>query len=407
MANKCILIVCDGLGDRPIKQLGDKTPLEAAKKPNLNKLTKNGICGLMNTIDVGIRPGSDVSHLALLGYDPAIYYSGRGPIEALGLNMHIQPGDIALRGNFGTVGKDMKILDRRTGRIEDVSELCRGLNGMNVDGVKFFVSPGTMHRAAVVMRGHGLSDKISENDPHVEGCKPYHVQPLDHTSEAEHTAKVLNKFLDMAHEVLQHHSLNEERVKKKLQPANYLLVRGAGRAKTISTFQDRFGLKAACIAGAGLYKGLGRMLGMEVLEVEGATGTPQTNVRAKFLAARKALNKFDFVFVHVKPTDSYGEDGNWKAKKGFIEKIDKAADVLLEVPDALIVITADHSTSSELKAHTGDPVPLLISGSGVRVDGIEEFGERQCAKGGIGRIKGVQLMPEIVNLLGKAKLYGA
>jgi 2,3-bisphosphoglycerate-independent phosphoglycerate mutase len=404
---KAILIVCDGLGDRPIKELGNKTPLEAAKTPNLDKLAKEGICGLMHTLGVGARPGSDTSHLAIFGYDPEKYYHGRGPFEAAGIGMDLKPGDVALRGNMGTVDENLVVVDRRAGRIRDTTPYAKALDGMMIDGVKFEVKPGTGHRVGVVMRGRGLCSRISDPDPHELGARVHQATPLDASREAKYTATVLNKFLEKSHEILKALKANEQRVKEGNPPGNYLLARGAGYVADIPGFEKRYGLKAACIAGAGLYKGVARILGMDVIKVEGATGLPDTNVEAKFKTARNALKQYDFVFIHVKAADSLGEDGNCKGKKDFIEKIDKAAKLLPGLEDTLIAITADHSTPCALKMHSGDPVPVLINGPGVRVDDVKEFGERSCMKGGLGHIKGLELMPELINLMGRARLIGA
>jgi 2,3-bisphosphoglycerate-independent phosphoglycerate mutase len=217
----------------------------------------------------------------------------------------------------------------------------------------------------------------------------------------------LNKFLAKAHGILKNLEANKQRIKEGNPPGNYLLVRGAGYVADTPSFEKKYGLKAACIAGAGLYKGVARLLGMDGIKAEGATGLPDTNVESKFKTAIKALGQYDFIFIHVKAADSLAEDGNFKAKKEFIERIDKAAKVLLGLEDTLIVLTADHSTPCKLKMHSGDPVPVLMNGPGVRVDDTKEFGERSCAKGGLGHIKGLELMPEILNIMGKAPLIGA
>jgi 2,3-bisphosphoglycerate-independent phosphoglycerate mutase len=402
-----MLVVMDGLGDRPIPELGGLTPLEAAHTPNLDALATRGICGIMNAIGVGQRPGSDTSHLSLLGYDIDCYYTGRGTIEVTGLGMRLQPGDVALRGNLGTVDDDLVVLDRRAGRLPDTGPFVQDLNGLTYEGVTLLVQPGTGHRAGIILRGPGLSSRISDNDPHEVGVKVHQVYPLDDTPEAVFSARVLNHFLAEAHQRLAAHPLNRERRSEGKPPANYLLARGAGYYKKVESFQERYGLKACAIAGGGLYKGIGAFLGMDVLDVPGATGLANTDLNAKFAAALKALaGPYDFAFVHLKATDAFGEDGDFPGKKGFIEKIDQAVRVLLEVPGLLLVFTADHSTPCALKRHSGDPVPLMMVGEGVRTDAVRQFGERACAQGGLGRLTGLQVMPEIINLLGLAKLIG-
>jgi len=404
---KAMLIVMDGLGDRPIKELGNLTPLEAARTPNLDALAARGITGIMNAIGVGQRPGSDTSHLAILGYDIDKYYTGRGTIEVAGLGMDLREGDVALRGNLGTVDDNLVVTDRRAGRITDTGPFVRDLDGLTYEGVTLKVRPGTGHRAGIILRGPGLSSRISDNDPHEVGVKVHEVHPLDGSPEAAFTAKVLNHLLTEAHRLLRDHPLNKERLAQGKPAANYLLGRGAGYYKEIEKFQQRYGLRACTIAGGGLYKGIGAFTGMDLIEVPGATGLPNTDVAAKFRAALEALaGPYDFAFVHVKAADTFGEDGDFQGKKAFIEKVDAAAAVLLDAPH-LLVATADHTTPCVLKRHSGDPVPLMMIGDGlVRPDLVTQFGERPCARGDLGRLTGLQVMPEIINLLGLAKLIG-
>lgn len=406
---KVILTIIDGLGDRPIPELENLTPLEAARKPNLNKLAKSGVCGVMNAIAAGVRPGSDTSHLAILGYDPRVYYFGRGPFEAVGIGMDVDPGDIALRVNLGTVEKNFNIIDRRAGRIENVEPLIKDLNDIVLNGVRFSIKAGTGHRAALVLKGKNLSQEISDGDPHITGVKVNKILPKNKTSAAKKTAEVLNKFLDKAYKLLEGYPLNKERIKNSLPPANYLLVRGVGKLARFEPFNEKYGFsKSCCIAGAGLYKGIALVLGMDIVEVKGATGLPNTNLERKFKTAKEMTKVYDFVFLHIKAADSLGEDGNFRGKKEFIEKIDKASKHFLNLKNTFVVVTADHSTPCCLKAHSGDPVPLMITGPGVRTDNCFKFEERECAqKGCLGKITGLDLMPEILNLIGKNKIYGA
>ena len=405
--NKAMLIVMDGLGDRPLKELGDLTPLEAAHTPNLDALATRGITGMMNAIGIGQRPGSDTSHLAILGYELDKYYTGRGTIEVAGLGMDLEAGDVALRGNLGTVDDNLIVVDRRAGRITDTGPFVADLDGLTYAGVTLLVRPGTGHRAGIILRGPGLSSRISDNDPHEVGVKVHLVVPLDDSKEAAFTAKVLNHFLAEAHRILTANPLNQERLKQGKPPANYLLGRGAGYYKQIEKFEQRYGLRACTIAGGGLYKGIGAFTGMDVFKVAGATGLPNTDIGAKFRAALNALKgAYDFAFVHVKATDTFGEDGDYKGKRDFIQRIDEAAGLLLDAP-YLLAVTADHSTPCALKRHSGDPVPLMMVGDGlVRTDDVKAFGERPCARGAMGRLTGLQVMPEIINLLGLSKLIG-
>lgn len=407
MLKRVIMVICDGLGDRLIPEFNYQTPLEAAKTPNLDKLAQASECGLMHTLGRGRTPGSDTAHLTIFGYDIRTSYSGRGPIEVAGLGMKLKGGDVALRGNMGTV-VDGKITDRRAGRIRVVTPLCEAIDGMEIDGVTFVVKPGTAHRAGVIMRGEGLSDAIIDADPHVPDVPIREVTPTDNSPEAKKTAAVLNKFLAKSHEVLNDHPFNKERIAEGNLPGNYLLVRGAGQYKHVESFKERYDLTSCCIAGGGLYKGVGAFLGMDILNVPGATALPDTDVEAKFRKAIESQAKYDFIFVHVKATDSLAEDGNWQGKKEFIEKIDRAVPILDgRTDDTLLVWTADHSTACEMKAHSADPVPILFNGGAVRRDKVESFGERAFAEGGLGYIVGLDVMPQVQNILGKLHLVGA
>lgn len=408
IVNKVMFLIFDGLGDRPIKEFGNKTPLEAANTPNFDKLASKSICGLSNALGRGVRPGSDVSHLAIFGYPMEKYYTGRGPIEVAGLGIKLQEGDVAFRGNFGSVDFDWNILDRRAGRIRVVDEFAAAIDGLTIDGVQIIVKPGTAHRAGVVFRGKGLSANITDADPHEEGKPVLEVKPKDDTAEAAFTASVINKFMRKSYEILDSLESNKKRCADGNFPANFLLLRGAGMYPTMPNFEEKYGLKACCIAGGGLYRGIGAFLGMDLINVEGATALPDSNVRNKFIAAKKALEEYDFVFTHVKATDSLAEDGNSQGKKDFIEKCDIAAEELLNLPEnVLLVVTADHSTACELKAHSADPVPVMFCSEHVRIDDVTEFNERTFVKGGLGRMVGADIMKEVMNIMGKLHLIGA
>ena len=408
MIKKVICVIFDGLSDRPIKELGRKTPLEAAKTPNFDAIVKKSQCGLMYTLGRGMRPGSDVSHLAIFGYPLERYYTGRGPIEVAGLGIQLEGGDVAFRGNFGTVDNNWNILDRRAGRIRVADEFAAAVDGVEVDGITFIVKPGTAHRAGIVLRGAGLSAAVSDNDPHEEGLPVWEIKPLDDSKEAKFTAQVINKFMRKSYEILNAMEANKKRIAEGQHAANFVLMRGAGIYPTMPKFQEKYDLKAACVAGGGLYKGIGAFLGMDIMDVPGATGLPDTDIIAKFKTTVEILDKYDFVFCHVKATDSLAEDGNPQGKKDFIEKADNAAIHLTNLPDdVLLVVTSDHSTACELKAHTADPVPVFFSNPSVLIDSVTEFGERAFASGGLGVIDGKDVMPQIMNLMGKLHLVGA
>ncbi|MFC2162137.1 2,3-bisphosphoglycerate-independent phosphoglycerate mutase [Candidatus Altiarchaeota archaeon] len=405
---KILLIVCDGMGDRPCKELGDKTPLEAAKTPNWDALITKGMGGLMDTIGTGVRPGSDTSHLSLFGYDPRDYYSGRGTFEAAGVGMDLQKGDVAFRVNFGTVDENLIVTDRRAGRIDDVTELVAAVGQQEIDGVKFILKAGTGYRAGLLMRGSGLSHKVTDCDSHEVGQKVLEVKPMDDSPEAKKTADAMNKYLKASYEILKDHPINKKLREDGKPEANFLLERGPGYLDDVPSMQERFGLKAACVAGAGLYKGVAKVVGMDIYHPEGATGKKDSNIRVKVDKAVELLGEdYDYVFIHVKATDVYGHDGDAVGKKEFIEKIDKACAPLLDLKDTVIAVTCDHTTPCSIKNHSGDPVPLLIYGPDVRTDDVTEFGERPCGKGIIHRIKGIHLMDELLNLTARSHIYGA
>ncbi len=400
-------VVCDGIGDRPIAELGRKTPLEAAKTPNLDKLAQMGISGAMHVIDPGVKPGSDTAHLALLGYDPKVYYTGRGPFEVAGIDMQIEPGDVCFRVNMSTVDSKLMVIDRRAGRIGDTGEFADLFNGTEIDGAKFLLKKATAHRLGMILRGKGLSSEVTGSDPKAVNIKVKKSKPKDDSAEAKYTAEVLNKFLEMAHEKLKELKSNKQREKEGKLVANYMLIRGAGVYPEIPSFKEKYGLTSVCIAGAGLYKGVGKVLGMKVVEVKGATGKPDSDLRAKVKKALELKKNYDFLFLHFKGADSLGEDGDYKGKVKFIEKIDKAIKPLVSLKRALVVVTADHSTPCGLKDHSGDDVPVMITSDQVRDDDVRHFNERECAKGRLGHIRAAYLMPIILDLMGLAQKFGA
>ncbi len=402
---KAILVIMDGLGDRPIKEFGGKTPLEYAQTPNLDALAKRGVCGIMDPIKPGITPGSDTAHLSIFGLDPHKYYHGRGPIEACGAGVRLEHGDIAFRANMGTVDDNMVVIDRRAGRIESTVELCKELDGLKIDGVQIILKPSTWYRAALVLRGRGISDKVTGNDSKKTNVVVQEVRPLDDSKEAKKTANVLNKLTRISHERLESLELNRKRIEEGKLPANILLFRGGGQYVPVPTIKERYGMRCACIA-TGLYRGIGAFLGMELIDVPGATGRYDSDFSAKTRRAVEIIDEYDFIFIHMKPADSAGEDGNPELKVEMIERMDEAMGELLDF-DGLVVSTADHSTPCELKKHSYEPVPIVIAGPGIVMDDVKRFGERSCSKGGLHRIRGLDLMPIIASHTGFSKLYGA
>lgn len=412
---KAIVVVGDGMADRPINELEEKTPLEAAKKPTLNWIAENGICGIMDPIAPGIPPGSDAATLALLGYDPLKVYRGRGALEAIGSRIDIMPDDVAFRCNFATVDKNLTVVDRRAGRIEaeDASRLAERFKKINLEedlGVEITFANTVQHRAILRLRGPRLSMMVTDSDPQKAGKLVLRVSPIDGTPEAERTADIVNKLMRYFHEVLEKDPINAERVRRGLPPANAVLCRGAGKLPEIIPLPLQYGIRAAVVAAMPLVKGVCKVAGMKLLDVPGATGTYDTDVVAKARAVVEAIKSYDFVFAHVKATDVASHDGNAEKKVMMIEKIDKMVSSIVksvDLDETLIAVTADHTTSVLTKDHEGDPVPVAIRGHGIRVDDVKEFGERTCAKGGLGRIRSVDLMPIIMNLLGKTRKFGA
>jgi 2,3-bisphosphoglycerate-independent phosphoglycerate mutase len=403
--NKVILVICDGLGDRP--SLDGKTPIQAADTPNIDEISKAGINGLMDVISPGIVPGSDTAHLAILGYDPYKYYPGRGVFEALGADMALHKGDVAFRANFATVDEKMRVLDRRAGR-KGSKELAEALNGLEIDGVKIFLKNTTEHRCAVVMESktENLSKYVSDVDTHEEGNIVKECAPLKEGEGEKKTAEIVNEYVRLSYEILNEHPVNEERRRKGEPPANIILLRGAGSYEEVPSIKARFGFGAACVAGASLYKGVAKYLGMDIIPVEGTTGRADTNLNNKAEAALHALKAHDFVFLHVKATDSMGHDGDFEGKKNMISRIDKELIARIKDADSYIVITADHSTPVSIKRHSSDPVPVVIKGVGVRKDRINKYDEFSAASGGLGRIRGIDLMPILSDFMGYYKMYG-
>ncbi len=396
-----ICCVIDGLGDEPIPSLDGATPLEGAATPHFDALAAEGILGTFDAFHrSGHNPTSQEGHLSLFGYPPTEYGPGRGLLEVLGLGVDVAEGDVCLRGNFATLGEDGTIKDRRAGRIKETGSLVEAVDGMEIRGITVRVYQGLDHRIGVVLRGKGLSDAVSDGDHKETGIEPPSIQPTADTEEAALTAEVLNLFLQRSREVLQAHDLNVQRRRAGELPANYILTRGAGMKWQVPSFGDRYQRRAACIAGAPLYKGIGRYLGMDAITVEGANGLPSTNVRGKFETAINTVDSYDFVFVHVKAADNLAEDGKWRGKKEFLEKMDKAAEVFRPLPDnMLLVVTGDHSTCSLKERHCKQPVPLLIAGDGT--DNNEAFGESECAEGGIGHMEQGEVMEYILSLHAK------
>ncbi|UCE91828.1 MAG: 2,3-bisphosphoglycerate-independent phosphoglycerate mutase [Methanobacteriota archaeon] len=404
---KILMVVCDGVSDRPVKEHDGKTPLQVARKPAMDAVARNGVSGTMDVIAPGVVPGSDTAHLALFGYDPYRVYTGRGPIEAAGAGIALHKGDVAFRCNFAHVNDSMKVLDRRAGRIRSgTAALAQALTGMMLGDVEVIFKEGSEHRAVLVLRGPGLDHRVSEVDPHSESAV---LEARALSSEAEKTARVLNEFVRRSNEVLSAHQVNTERAAEGLPSANIVLPRGAGSVSELTTLSERDGIRCAGVAGVTLVKGLCRLVGMETPDVRGATGGLDTDYGAKAEAALRLLDRNDLVFVNVKAPDIAGHDGDFRLKVQVIENIDAMLGTMLKDvhEEVLVVLTADHSTPVSVRDHSADPVPVSISGSDSRVDEVRLYDEMSAASGALGRMRGMDLMPIVLGMANRSSKFGA
>jgi 2,3-bisphosphoglycerate-independent phosphoglycerate mutase len=385
---KIVLLVADGLGGLPLEP-GGHTELETASTPNLDACARDGVTGLSVPVLPGITPGSGPGHLGLFGYDPLEYQIGRGVLEALGINFAVGPKDVAIRGNFCTLGPDGKITDRRAGRPtnEKNKAAVEKLRTIAIPGVELFVEPVKEHRFVLVVRGDGLGDRVNDTDPQAVGVAPLRAEGADEPS--KRTAAAVNAFLAEAVKVLASEA-----------PINGATLRGFATYPKIATFADVYGLKAAAIAVYPMYKGLARLVGMDVLD-------PGQTLHGQVDTLARVWNDYDFFFLHYKYTDSTGEDGHFPAKVQMIEKLDAVIpDVLKLKPDVLIV-TGDHSTPSKMKSHSWHPVPTLLLADNCRTDEVVHFNERACLRGGLGQFQAKHLMLLAMAHAGRLGKYGA
>ena len=389
--SKIVFLVMDGLGGLPHPVTG-KTELESARRPNLDKLAKEGICGLSTTVSAGITPGSAPGHLAIFGYNPLEpkHQIGRGVLEALGIGFDLKNGDLAIRGNFCTIDKAGLITDRRAGRIptEKCAELCAKLSKIKVAGVETFVQPVKEHRFVLVFRGNNLVDDFNDTDPQKLGVAP--LQAVANRARAKKTASVVNEFLDSARKVLADE-----------HPANMVLLRGFSKYPPgVPPMSEVFKLKPAAIAVYPMYRGLAKVVGMDILQA-GST------IKDEFSAVAKNYDKYDFFFIHIKGTDSAGEDGDFARKVSVIEEVDRELPMLIDLKPDVIVVTADHSTPALLKAHSWHPVPFLLHSKWCRRDSVQEFSESACSHGALGVFPAIDIVPMALANALKLEKYGA
>jgi 2,3-bisphosphoglycerate-independent phosphoglycerate mutase len=370
---KIVMLVLDGLGGLPNPKTG-KTELESARIPNLDAVAARGICGLSDPIEPGITPGSGPGHLALFGYDPIACEIGRGVLEATGIDIELKPDDVAARGNFCTVDNKGIITDRRASRIssEKSAELCKLLDGMKIEGVDIKVYPVREHRFVAVFSGKHLETDLTESDPSQTGKAPLDIR--GRTEKAEKMAVIVNRFIAKAGEILKAHA-----------PANMVLLRGFAKKPQISTMQEIYKLNPLAIAVYPMYRGLARLVGMHVAK----TGT---TLEDEFETLIENYQKYDFFFLHVKWTDTAGEDGDFTRKVKVLEQVDKALPMLLELKPDVLVVTGDHSTPSVYGGHSWHPVPVVINARYCRADSVKEFSENAFIIGGLGRIRASEIM---------------
>lgn len=373
---KIVFLIMDGLGGLPMAgKIG--TELEVAKTPHLDALAQNSVCGLADPVGYGITPGSGPAHFALFGYDPIKNNIGRGLLEGAGIDFPMTDRDLLIRINFATIDSQGVVIDRRAGRIDNDTNrrICEKLQ-KNIQrlpgGVEVIFEPVREHRALLVLRGDGLREDIQETDPQKTGLPPHPPKAL--VPEAERSAALLEELVNSVRTVL-----SDEK------KANMMLLRGYSRYRRYPSMKERFGLNALAIAAYPMYRGIARLLGMTI-------GPQPKDIPSEFMTLRENYGDYDFFFIHIKPTDSRGEDGDFDAKVKVIEEVDALLPMVTELHPDVLVVTGDHSTPAALASHSWHPLPVILSAATCRPDRVERFGERDCIQGGLGRMPMVHLM---------------
>ncbi len=388
---KIVMLVMDGLGGLPLEP-GGKTELEAARTPNLDALAALSAMGLSVPLGPGITVESGPGHLALFGYDPLEYRIGRGVLEAVGIGFDLEPNDIAIRGNYCTVDDAGVVTDRRAGRIpNEISKELSKLLTTRIEDVDLFVETVREHRLAIILRGPGLSPNVGGTDPLKNGYPPQSIRALD--PEAGKTARVLSLFVERSRQILETY--------KPKPPANMLLMRGIDQYPHFTAFPELYGLRAAAVAVYPTYRGIAKLVGMQVLPVEGGTTADE------FTTLEKHWNDFDFFYLHVKETDLAGEDGDFPRKVNIIESVDNLMPRLMALQPDVVIVCGDHSTPAALKGHSWHPVPVLIYSKYVRADGVAEFGEHACARGSLGILPAKHIIPIALANAGRIMKWSA
>ncbi len=422
---KLIYVVIDGMGDLPVKELGNRTPLEAAQTPNMDFLAKNGKTGLMYTVGKGIAPQSDVAVMSILGYDPFKYSTGRGILEAIGANMAVNNGDLALRCNFATLGRGNKIIDRRAGRdltTEEAEKLTKAVN----DKVRLESYPADFefkntigYRAVLVIRSKRkpLSSKITNTDPAYSRIERVGVaeakikavlkecKPMDETEEAKISARIVNEFVKKSHKVLDKHDINKRRVTEGKLKANVILTRDGGHVlPKFFNINEKYNVDFVSFTEMPVEKGISKLTGMHIITIPPPSNDEKKDYTLRVMKLVEQLPHYDCFYIHIKGPDEPAHDGNFNMKKDVISMIDKHfLGVLLKkirLENYIICVTADHATPCKMKAHSDHPVPLLISGNRIEGDNISKFSEKECKKGSLGILKhGTELMPKLISIL--------
>ncbi|MEM2225784.1 MAG: alkaline phosphatase family protein [Candidatus Bathyarchaeia archaeon] len=425
---KLLYIVLDGLGDRPVEALGGRTPLEAAETPNMDYLAEKGINGAMYTVGKGIAPESDAAVISILGYDPFRYHPGRGVVEAIGSDMAFEEGWLALRCNFATIGPHLEIIDRRCGRdltSHEAEELSRAIN----DAVRLESHPATFefkstigHRAVLVIRPKSgrLSANITNTDPAYAkvkglgaaiagGNRVLPCEPQDSSKEARASADLVNEFFRKSHEVLESHPVNLAREERGKLKANAILLRDASDSlPKLYDINKAFGRRFASLVDMPVERGIAKATGMGMIPLPPPTDDLEEDLRVRLGAMLNALPEYDCFYIHIKGPDLPGHDGDCELKKAVIEAIDAHffAKLLpkVNISETIICITSDHSTPCSLRAHSDDPVPIVIAGGGIEGDSVKKFGETYCKAGKLGLLeRGSELLPRLISLMGPGR----
>ncbi len=386
---KIVMLIMDGLGGLA-REAGGKTELESASRPHMNALAARSALGLSIPIANGVTTGSGPGHVALFGYDPIANEIGRGVLEALGVDFDLYPGDVAARGNLCLVDENGLLLDRRAGRLSGPESLplIQLLRQIKIDGAQFFVEPIKEHRFALIMRAENLKANLSDNDPLKVGVATLAVNARD--AQSQQAAIWINQFILQAAQIL-----------KGSSKANAILLRGFAQFPQVPSFAEKWRLKAAAIALNGMYRGVSRLAGMDVLEVA------EASLEGQFTTLEKAWPNYDFFYIHHKTTDTCGENGDFEGKVQAIEAVDQYIPRLMKLQPDVVIITGDHSSPAVMRAHSWHPVPLLMYAHNVRADGVPEFGEQACRTGSLGMLPAKEIMPIALANAGRLAKYGA